>query len=912
MSRDTKPDAERDGRWFTAIPSSIAGWLRATLRGAQADREHQEEIRFHLDMAAARMEQRGLVPDEARRRAVIALGSTADTREAAADARGGRWLADVGRDTLHALRQLRHARGFAAVAITTLALGIGATTALFSVIDGVLLRPIPYRDADRLMVVWETDRASETVREPAAWPDFLDFSRESRAFQSMAVAMGSESSFTPDDDRPRRLSTMAVNQSFFSLVGIDALRGRTFTPDEDAPGGPLVVLLGERFWRTRFNADPTIIGATIRLDDVTRHVVGIMPAGSDFGLDQLHARADYHAPYTGVGDVEVWIPLQATEQTYSRDSHSFFIIGRLADNASLRMATEELEGIAARLERSYASNTARGVHVEPLQDVVFAPVRPVLYLLLGAVALVLLVACVNVASLLLARGAARLREVAVRAALGASFARLGRQFIVETLLLSLAGAAAGVALAWVGLRALLALAPVELPRAETIGINWPVLAATLIVSLVVGVVFGLVPTLQARRLDLNGTLKSEGRGGSSGVQRTRLREWLVVTELALSVTLVLCAGLLIRSVSSVLRVDPGFDATGVVKAEFTLPPSRYPRDFRSYPIWPANQRFTTELLQRVAALPGVQSVALASAHPLDAGFTNSFVVVGRESEARDWPEITVRQVTPGYFSTLGSRLLRGRLLEAGDDGQAPLVAVINQAAVLRYFGDRDPLGQEIGYWGLKRRIVGVIADERFRGPAVPAPPALYAAIAQAPAVSGALLVRSTRDPDQLGPELQRAIWSVDPQLAVYGVEPLSKTLVDSLGTRRFTTFVLGTFAALTLILALVGVHGVLSYATSQRTREIGIRQALGATRFEAASTVVRGGAQLALIGTAVGLLAAAGASRFVAGLLFGVTRSDPVTYIAVTILVLVTAVTATAIPALRAARVVPTEALRLE
>ncbi len=318
------------------------------------------------------------------------------------------------------------------------------------------------------------------------------------------------------------------------------------------------------------------------------------------------------------------------------------------------------------------------------------------------------------------------------------------------------------------------------------------------------------------------------------------------------------------------------------------------------------------MLQRVGSLPGVQSVALAGAHPLDAGFTNSFVVVGREAESKDWPEISVRQVSPGYFPTMGTRLVRGRLLEAGDDASAPRAAVINEAAVARYFGDRDPLGQEISFWGLPRRIVGVIGDERFKGPAQPAPPAVYVALAQAPPSSGALLVRSNRDLQELGAEVRRVVGEVDPQLAVYGVEPLASTLLDSLGTRRFATLVLGAFAALTLILALVGIHGVLSYATSQRTREIGIRLALGATRREAAGGVVRGGVVLALVGTAIGLAGAAGASRWVSGLLFGVTRSDPVTYVAVAALVLLAAVIATALPALRASRVLPTEALRLE
>ncbi len=822
------------------------------------------------------------------------------------------WLADLRHDARYALRQLWHAPGFSIVAILTLALGIGANTALFSVVDAVLLRPVPFRDADRLVVVWETDRTSGTTREPGSWPDYQDFASQARTLNGMAALVGLETSHTPERDTPERLSTVAVTHTYFPLVGIAPLHGRTFTAEEDVAGGAPVVLLGERFWRARFNADPAIVGRTIRLDDTPRQVVGIVPAGSDFGVDQVHARAAYHAPYSGVGDVAAWLPLQASERTYPRDTHPFFMIGRLAPGVSMGAARDELGRIASRLEQAYRSNTARGVNIERLEDVVFAPVHPVLYLLLGAVALVLLVACVNVANLLLARGAARAREVAVRTAIGAGFGRLWRQFMVESLLLALMGGAAGVALAWAGLQLLLALAPTDIPRVDEVQIDATVLAVTLGISMLVGVAFGLVPALQARRVDVNDALKGEGRGATAGVHGRRLREGLVVTELALSVTLVLCAGLLLRSVASVLSVDPGFNADGVLKAEYTLPETRYPRDYRRFPDWPATQRFNRELLQRVEAIPGVQSAAIASAHPLDAGFTNSFVVVGREAEARDWPEISVRQVTPGYFETMGTTLRRGRALGEGDDAAAPLVAVINESAARRYFDGRDPIGAEIRFWGVSRRIVGVVADERFKGPTEPAPPALYAPLAQAPASSGALLVRSDRGSADLAADVRRAVWSVDPQLAVHGVEPLGETLLASLGTRRFTTVVLGAFALLTLALALVGIHGVLAYATSQRTREFGIRLALGATPRQVAGRVLRGGAILAVMGTALGLAGAAAASRFVAGLLFGVTRGDPLTYVAVAVLAIATAVLATGVPAWRAARIAPTEALRLE
>lgn len=899
----------REG-WWTRRVAGLLREVAARLGIGRADREHQEEVAFHLEMSAAEWERRGVAPHEARRRAHVAFGGLADAREATREARGGAWISDLRRDARIALRQLQHAPGHAAAVVLTLALGIGANTALFSVLDGVLLRPEPFADPERLVVVWETDRASGTTREPASWPDYLDFASQARTVDGMAALIGQETSFAPAQGEPLRVTTVGVTHTWFPLIGIAPLRGRTFTAEEDVPGGAQVAMVGETFWRTRLDADPAVVGRILRIDDVPRQVVGIVPAGGDFAIDQLNARAAYHAPYTGVGEVAFWVPLQASADAFPRSSHPFFVVGRLAPGATVATASEEFTAIATRLEAQYPSNTSRGAFVESLRDVVFAPVRPVLSLLLGAVGLVLLVACVNVANLLLARGVSRTREVAVRTALGASSGRLGRQFMVESLVLALAGGVAGVALAWGALRALVVLAPSQLPRAAQVGIDLRVLGVTALLSVLVGLAFGLLPVLQARGVDVQRALKGEGRAASHGVRLRRFRSALVVTELAFSVTLVLCAGLVLRSLASVLQVNPGFDARGVLKAEFTLPEARYPRDYRRFPDWPATHRFTNELVQRVRAIPGVESVALSSAHPLDAGFTNSFVVVGREAEARGWPEIAVRLVSPGYFATMGSRLVRGRLLAEGDDGSAPMVAVLNEAAVERYFGDREPLGAEVAFWGVRRRVVGVVGDERLRGLTEPAPPALYAPMAQAPSASAALLVRTSRDLAALAPEVRAAVWSLDPQLAVHGVEPLAETLLATQETRRFAMAVLGAFAALTLLLALVGVHSVLSYATTQRTREIGIRLALGATRRETAGLVVREGARLALVGTALGLAGAALASRLVAGLLWGVGRADPLTHVVVALVAIAAAVVATAVPARRAARIQPTEALR--
>ncbi|MBX6365223.1 MAG: ABC transporter permease, partial [Gemmatimonadetes bacterium] len=638
------------------------------------------------------------------------------------------------------------------------------------------------------------------------------------------------------------------------------------------------------------------------------------PAGADLGIDQIVDQAAYHGPYAGAGDVDVWIPLQASEASYPRDTHPFLVVGRLAPGVGVEAAQVELARIAADLERTYRSNDGRGVHVEALVRVVFGPVRPALLVLWGAVALVLLVACVNVANLLLARGAARAREVAVRAAVGAGLERLGRQFVVESVVLALLGGAAGGALAWALLRGLLVVAPADVPRLGDVALDARVLAVTLGVSLAVGVAFGLVPLAQARWVDVARILASAGgRGATGGRARRRVRQALVVAELALSVALVVGAGLLIRSFWTVLRADPGFRTEGVLKAQFELPRSRYPQDYRLFPHWKEIQAFDAAVLERARALPGVRSAALAGAHPLDAGFTNSWSVVGREGESADWPEISVRQVTPGYFPTLGIRLLRGRLLQESDDAAAPRVGLINETAARRFFAGRDPLGEVIRIWGdVRWRIVGVIADERIHGVTEAAPPALYLPLAQAPGGSGVLLVRTAGDPARLAEPVRGAIHAVDPGLAVYGVEPLEATFLASIAQRRFTMLVLGAFAAVALLLALVGVHGVLSYTVSQRQAEMGIRMALGASRRDVVALVLRGGLGLALLGTALGLVGALAGSRVLASLLYGVGPLDPVTFLGVPAAVLAAAALASWLPARRATRVDPIVALRAE
>ncbi len=886
--------------------------LEVLLLRSRADRETAEELRFHLDMETEKHLKAGLSPTAARRQAQLALGGVGRTQDAVRDERQSNWLEHVPQDIRYALRRLRLSPGFTLVAVLTLALGIGANTAIYSVVDGVLLRALPFAEARRLVVVWETDRKSSTTREPASWPDYVDYTAQSRSLDGTAVVSGSEVILTPDQGAAMRLSGMSVSESYFPLVGVTPVLGRTFTKEDDRPGGPQVVILGEARWRTLYGAEPGIIGRTIRINDRPFEVIGVVPHGADFGLDQIHARAAYHGPYIGTGDVDVWTPMQADEHIFPRTTHPVIMLGRLAKGVSVDQAQVELAELSAQLEQQYPQDNAdRGINVESLHQVVFGPTSPIMFTLLGAVALVLLVACVNVANLLLARGSARAREIAVRGALGAGVGRLARQCMTESVLLALIGGVAGVGLAVIGLKLLLALAPQDIPRVAEVGLNLRVLLATLVVSVAVGLGFGLVPTVQAFHVDIMRTIRGESTGATGTAAARRFREGLVVAELALSVTLVVCAGLLIRSFWLVLQVDPGFQAQGVVKAEFQLPNTRYPENYRIWPAWKEVHAFNQRLLQEVKAIPGVSSAALSNVNPLDAGFTNSFQVVGREAEAREWPEIRIRIVSPDYFSTLGVKTENGRLFTDGDDATANNVALINVTAAKRFFAAQDPIGQQIRFWGTARTIIGVVGDERFAGLTEPTPIAVYVPTAQNPRV-GVVFAKVTGDPLAAVESLRRAVLAVDPGLAVYSAEPLTATLHDSLGQRRFAMLVLGSFAAVTFLLALVGIHGVLSYTTAQRTREIGIRMALGATGGGVTGLVMRGGLRLAMIGTGLGLIGAAAGSQLMSGLLYGVARIDLITFLVAGAAAVAAALLAIWMPARRAAGVAPISCLRAE
>jgi len=889
--------------------SKLRFMLTYLWRRGRVERELDDELAFHIEMETAENIRRGMTPEAARRAALVAFGGKDRFTEAARDTRGFALLGDVMRDVRVAMRMLARTPQFTFVAVLTLAIGIGANTAIFSVVNAVLLRDSPFIDPDRLVMVWQTDRASGTSHEPSSWPDIVDVRERSRSFEEIGALVASAGTLTGNGE-PERLSMLSVTPNLPRLLGVQPIIGRMFEADEGQQNGPRVALLAEEYWRRRFDADRAIVGETLLINDRPVTIVGVLPAEADLGVAQIHANADYSAPLAGP-NVDVWFASEPRAESFPRSTHPFLTIGRLRPGVELEAAQRELSTIMTELEQTYPENAARGVHIESYDAVTFGAVRPVLVVLLGAVALVLLIACVNVANLLLARTTVRAREVAVRRALGASTGSVVRQFVVEGLVLTTLGAAAGVALAVAGQRLLIAAAPADIPRLAYTTLDLRVLAFTTAITIGVALAFGLTPALVARRVDLQTVLKSQtGRGGTAGGDARRFRNALVVAEIALAVALVIGSGVLLRSFWSLAGVDPGFNSAGVLKLEYQLPASRYPVDYSKWPNLVEINRFSRELEQRVAALPGVTATALTTSHPLNPGFTNSFTVVGREAEARDWPEIRTRFVTPGYLETMQVSLLSGRAISTGDDATGTRVAMINRAAATRYFNDRNPIGQQLQFWGVAWQVVGVIGDERFNGLANAAEPAVYTPLAQAPSASGVLLVRTVGDPRSIVQPVRSVFQQLDPQLAIYGVEPLSETVSASIGKPRFIALILVLFGSVAIVLALVGVHGVLSYTVAQRAPEVGIRMALGASRGGVIGLVVRDGMRLAALGVGLGVLGALVGSSMLRGLVYGVGPRDPWTFVVVVSGALLLTGIASWLPARRAASGAPMVALR--
>ncbi len=803
-------------------------------------------------------------------------------------------------DLRHAVRIMGRQPAFTFVAVITLALGIGANTAIFSVVNAVLLRPLPYPESDRLLLLNEhkVDAGPTSV----GWLNFLDWRAQSRSFEAMA-AQRFDGFILTGNGEPRRLPGRMVSASFFDLLGSKPALGRFFDAKEDLPDAERTVVLAHHFWRDRYGADPEILGRSILLDGVPHTVVGVAPAG----LRPFGSIVDLYVPVGLWGDKEVWL---------DRGNHvGLLVLARLAPGVSIEAARAEMDTIARGLEAQYpASNTGQRVTMQPLYETQVGEVRPTLLMLLACVGLVLLITCANVANLLLARGASRQREMAVRASLGAGRWPLVRQLMAESLLMAGAGGALGVLVAFCGIRSLPSLAPPDIPRLDATGIDPAVLVFTMGLSLLAGLVFGIAPAAQASRADVIEALKDGPRGGTIRPARRRLQSIFLVTQIALSIVVVTGAGLMVRSILAVSRVEPGFQAEGLLALDVTLPGAGYAE--------PASRSaFFSQALDRLRALAGVESAAAVHCLPLTGScWTSVYQAEGLpESSGAQLPIAAFNQVSDDYFRAMRIPLVEGRAFTPADGASSAPVAIVNARMARRHWPGASAIGRRIrqgfpengGPW---REIVGVVGDALQNGPEWESWPEIYFPYAQVPSAAMRLLVRSHGDGDPaiLARAATAEIHRLDATQPVENVRPMTAYLADSMARRRFSTLLLLMFAGLALVLAAVGIYGVVSCGVSERTHEIGVRMALGARAADIARLVLGRGMRLTLTGVMAGLAGAVIVTRFMSGLLYGVTPNDPLTFAFMAALLAAVALAACWLPARRASRVDPMKVLRLE
>jgi putative ABC transport system permease protein len=800
-------------------------------------------------------------------------------------------------DLRYGLRMLLGKPGFTLVAVITLALGIGANAAIFSVINSVLLRPLPYPQPERLVWIWGTNPSADIKQESASLPDFVDWKAQSQSF----AALGGFANFSPiltGAGEPERLTGAVVTDGFFSTLGVSPQLGRAFTSDEDRPGAQRVVVLSHGLWQRRFGGDPQIAGQKITLNGNPYMIVGVMPPGFKHPLPGMRL------------PVEVWAPLGLDPAKTGRRSDFLGVIARLKPGVVIEQARAEMNALMGRLETQYPNtNRGWGVIVLPLLERFVGELRPTLYLLLAAVGFLLLIACANVANLLLARATVRQREVAIRSALGAGRWRIVRQLLTESALLSLLGGAVGLLLAKWGMDALIGASPATIPRLGEVSLDWRVLGAAFGVSLVTGVIFGLLPALQAANPHLNEALKEGGRGSADTARGKRVRSALVVAEVALALTLLIGAGLLLRSFARLQHVNPGYNAENVLSVGISIPAARYKEG-------PQVVDFYERLLGQISTMPGAQSAGLVDALPLAGGSYLSFAVEGRALQPTDQPDAEYRIVSPGYFKAMDIPLIRGRLLSEQDHAQSPFATVISKTMARRYWPNEDPLGKRINLGNPQtspwRTIVGIVGDIRNEGLNAEPNPQMYASFTQAPRHSLSLVVRGMGDPMGLVAGVRSSVAGLDRDLPLYNVRTLKQMVAESLGRERFGLLLIAIFAGLALLLAGVGVYGVLAYSVTQRTHEIGVRLALGASRRDVLRLIAGQGMKLVLVGVSIGLLAAFALTRLMTGLLYGVSPTDTVTFVSVSALLAVVALAACYVPARRATKVDPMVALRCE
>jgi putative ABC transport system permease protein len=852
------------------------------------------ELRFHIEAYADDLIRAGVPDDEARRHARLAFGGIDRAKEECRDARGINPVDGVIQDVRYGARMLGRNPGFTAVAVLSLGLGIGANSAIFTVINSVLLSPLPYTEPERLVLMWE--RTPQFSHMMVSYPDYLDWKAQNHVFEDIAVYNRFETFNLTGKDRPKRIAGGRATANLFSVLGVRPALGRGFLPEEDRPGGGRVAVLTDGLWKRLFGSDAKAVGQDIALNGESYTIVGIL------------------APEIQFGNVELWVPLGdfVNQNVLKRANHNGLVaLGRLGASVTLDQARAEMDGIAHGLELQYPdSNAQQGINYHLLTEVVVGNIRPALRILLVAVGFVLLIACANIANLMLARSSSRCREIAVRAALGARRARLARQFLTESLLLAIAGGAFGLLLADLGIGLLRQAAPPGIPRLSQIHIDSRVLLFTAGVALLTSLLFGVLPALRASRVEMSGSLKDGAR--TAGRMRERLRSSLVISEVALAGMLLIGAGLLIRSFWALWSVDRGFRTDGVMVARISLPPALYPERARI-------SAFYQELSTRLAALPGVEFAGLTSYLPLsnEGNQTPALIEDDKNPDMQRLPFVDLTRIAGDYFRAMRIALIRGRTFTEADQRENCTAVIVNETAVRSFWPTVDPIGRRLKANGTEPErpwleVVGVVADIRKDDPAGPIRPEVYVPQATSPWRGMSLVARSGGDPAVLGPELREVVWSLDGDLPVYSVRPLSAFVSDSVGQPKFTMTMLGIFAGLALALAMVGIHGVLSYVVSQRTNEIGLRMALGAGRRAVLMSVLSNALILAAAGATIGILAGLAASRLLADQLFGVKPTDLPSFCLGPAALLIVTLIAAYVPARRAARVDPIVALRYE
>ncbi len=804
----------------------------------------------------------------------------------------------IWQDLRYGLRMLINKPGFTAVAIFTLALGIGANTAIFTVVDAALLRGLPYQNPDRLYHLWERTPQAEFPQREFSYPDYQDY-QKTQVFTALGAYTGGGGTITGRGE-PERIFAPSASANFFSMLGVEPLIGRTFQPGDDSPGAERTTVLTYGLWQRMFGGDRGVLGQPLTINGNSYTVIGVLPSSFQFAFRTA----------------DLWLPYQPTEaQLTRRFMHGTNVIGRLAPRSTVDQAQAEISGIAARIEAEHnQSHAGTGVILVPLQEQVVGQVRPILLVLLGAVGFVLLIACANLASLLLTRSIARQKEIAIRAALGAQARRLIRQLMTESVMLAVAGGAAGLLIASLGLDALVAALPDaqlnSLPFLKSLRIDPGILAFAFGLSLVTGVVFGLVPALQSSKVDLLGTLKEGGRSSTVGA-RQRFRGALVVTEIALAVVLLVGAGLMMKSLLRLLKVDVGFNPQNVLTMTVALPAAKY--------IEP-NRRiiFQEQLKQRITALPGVEGASVVNILPLVGGNTTRFIVEGDPVPPPGQEiEANIRVTGAEYFQTLGIPLINGRFFDERDKAGAPGVVAINKTVADRVFAGRNPIGQRIKYAGINSEpdlVVGVVGDVKTTGLDELIKPVLYYPYQQSPSMTTNLVVRTTANPASLVNAIRNECRTLESDVAVFGVRTFEEMIYEAPAAfiRRFPAYLIGIFAVIALLLATVGIYGVVSYTVSQQTHDIGVRMALGARAEDILKMVLKQGFTLALSGLGLGVLGALALTRLLGSLLYEVQPADPMILLAVAGLLAAVALVACYIPARRATRVDPMIALRYE